>query len=453
MISVSSMYDVQKKSNDFPNLKILPIHSHPPSVIEKLSSSASQESSGEHDSCFESSSSPYLNQEQDVSEQYIRTSPVNSVGSISNESTNYLNNLTQLTNFIEKSGVKNFNLLTNSVLSDGESNHDNDSAIHDSSNFQRGTTNSDNLQGLDNILEEYNENFISNLMKQPMYNPENQLLSQSKENVPQSHAGSLPKQDTSFNKNLRKSPPTSNFIGHTAAGNISLMQNSGNMESSQGSPSNITTVDASVLGISYNPFSKKPGLLNGSTNESQESFLNVENTVSNVLQGRIPPKNNHNKSKSRTSPSEFNHIESPNNLNYNQAVNVTNAFYPSVTLDTANSSTHGPVSSYIQTFGSNSTSNLPLQVPATYPKSVQQSKFLMQSQSNTMQFGVTEPQSPLMFAPGINKRSEMPYQAYAQNKLTQHLVPEQFNYLPNCSTNAFQMAYNAEKRKLNSQVK
>lgn len=398
MLNISNMYDEQKMSSDFPNLKILPIHSHPPSLIQKYSSNSSQENNSETDSLYSS-----MNEKMENDGHYLSSSPTDSAISSSSETTNYVNNLTQFANFIEKVSDKNFNILSssdvNSVL------QENDSSNHNSGNassFAKSTGSSGNLHSVDNILETYPENFISQIMKHPVYNTNYQGVPQSK-----SYEENFPKLDMNLNRKREKSPNftgqpvpdnnlvpqnmsyeenfskldmnlngkrenTSNFAGDAVPDN-NPFQDAGDSQYNPGSPSDsITTIDASVLGISLYPWKKKLKI----ADSSGKDFVRPVKASSDSSPSEVQLKNSHSSKSKQTPPLEM-IPHSP--LNSVQTVSAPITSYQPLNFGYINPNKSLPTT-FVQNHPTYSNSNLPLHMLSSYTKTVpQQDKIPMHS--------------------------------------------------------------------------
>lgn len=288
----------------YSDLKIVPIHSHPQSLIEKFSDSSNQEVDDLDSS--NASASSYLEQGPDSPppmerpEDSEKESPVkaNMPYFPHNEDSNDLSEL------IGKNNEKGFN-----ILSDGEGNHpilsDNEADLQSAATRNspynipqnsiprnaKSSTSTDGVQDEVIVIDDDMSSLMPGLSREAMYSVDGQRISPSSSSV--SPHASISLNSTNF---PRKSPP-SYFR---------------NPEGQQVQRSNLindmTTVDASALGISHlNQFTSVPSVsgMAQSINQNIESFPSSSNFFSRVPQS-LP------KTKPRYSPTFPSQIQLPN---------------------------------------------------------------------------------------------------------------------------------------------
>lgn len=638
--NLPSIYDEEMNTSDFPDLKIMPIHSHPPSYIERYTTISKPSSleidrscgasppylndrgdgqysrSNQSDLAKGTSRSSHLNQVGDSNEQYLRSSssdsanhtsssplnqiedidghhsrsspcgssisrssahlnqnqnddgqqsrsspsdsaiyisdshfiqsgdsdgrrsrssPSDSVISTSSDTTNYLQKLAQLTNYIERDSVKSLSLLSDNEMSNASSVSDSSSVGGGSPRFPK----EGNFQTLENLLIEYPENFLSNFMKQPILPSENQQLLRTKDsklasdeestqkqtsklpedlqladqenNLLPSYTESTAKQHNNFNNKQRKSPnfsrsPVSNGI----PGSESILHN-------LGSPSSdITTVDASELGITCNTISKKQRHSNMPVSQSHVLFptdkrippnemtqhyctsQNIPNSEpiqsmtnipyqtlnSNVvasssnIQANINPiisnscaplqipatYSKHFQPQSKI-PMSFHQYSAPvhsSHFNYEQFLGRPDTSYQSSNSSSINCTTTVP-SKCVQTISTSSNSGMPLQIPAIYPSSIQpgkmfEDKLTFQSPNNSFQ--VINPMNQFLpqssrhpvLHPEANKSSSGMYYVCTQNKTSQNSVDAHSSNVTCNLESAIQELPNPGKRLINQVI-
>ncbi|KFM57908.1 hypothetical protein X975_20435, partial [Stegodyphus mimosarum] len=459
MLNVDKLGVRQAYSDLFPKLKVVPIHSHPQSLIDRFTSDSSSQDTGD---CSNEDNSSIVN--NDNNQQFVARVLDNST---SDETANnyYLGNdiSSELSHFMDKNSSKPFNILSENEDDMDDASNNGSASIHENeSTSSVGAINytypksapsaSEGLvHGIANILEECNNdtvsNLISNLVKEPVYSTVN--TSQSKVGHNLVHA---PKQGSSLNIDSRNSPENNVSVPvdqNMTDDNIPFSRENLNIQPDLTSSScynEMSTVDASVLGISSQKFiNKQNNVYNGPLSSSNVSDHQMNYVLSSKLQNNgnncIPVAHAQGPLRSNSDAPEPNIRYSPSYLSeptnssqvYPEAVNNSEGNHDVQKtsshqhLSTSANLAHSPnmlipnnASSLLQVapaITTVATSQIPVQMPSFYSKS--------SNQSSNLKPGLKQfPAMKVSLPPSTGEILVVPGTAPASSSMTFHLFAQ-----------------------------